>query len=48
MNELDGRVYEGVRKAADSASAAMARRLDHAKRRRKPRCCSELRFSGLS
>lgn len=31
MNELDGRVYEGVRKAADSVSAAMARKLDDAK-----------------
>lgn len=31
MNELDGRVYEGVRKAADHVSAAMARKLDGAK-----------------
>lgn len=31
MNELDGRVYEGVRKAADTVSAAMARKLDDAK-----------------
>lgn len=31
MNELDGRVYEGVRKAADSVSAAMARKLDDTK-----------------
>lgn len=28
MNELDGRVYEGVRKAAESVSAAMARKRD--------------------
>jgi predicted RNase H-like HicB family nuclease len=28
MNELDEQVYEGVRKAADSVSAAMARRRD--------------------
>jgi predicted RNase H-like HicB family nuclease len=31
MNEFDGVVYEGVRKAADSVSAAMARRRDAAK-----------------
>ena len=31
MNELDGFVYDGVRKAADSVSAAMARRRDAAK-----------------
>jgi predicted RNase H-like HicB family nuclease len=31
MNELDGVVYEGVRRAADSVSAAMARRRDAAK-----------------
>ncbi|WP_454718829.1 type II toxin-antitoxin system HicB family antitoxin [Caulobacter segnis] len=31
MNELDGRVYEGVRKAAESVSAAMARKRDDAK-----------------
>lgn len=30
MNEIDGVVYEGVRKAADSVSAAMARRRDAA------------------
>jgi predicted RNase H-like HicB family nuclease len=28
MNELDERVYDGVRKAADTVSAAMGRRLD--------------------
>jgi len=31
MNELDGRVYEGVRRAAENVSAAMARKLDDAK-----------------
>jgi predicted RNase H-like HicB family nuclease len=31
MNEIDGAVYEGVRRAADSVSAAMARRRDAAK-----------------
>jgi predicted RNase H-like HicB family nuclease len=31
MNELDEQVYEGVRKAADSVSAAMGRKLDGAK-----------------
>lgn len=31
MNELDERLYEGVRKAADNVSAAMARKLDSAK-----------------
>jgi predicted RNase H-like HicB family nuclease len=31
MNELDERLYEGVRKAADNVSAAMARKLDGAK-----------------
>jgi predicted RNase H-like HicB family nuclease/predicted transcriptional regulator len=31
MNEIDGVVYEGVRKAADSVSAAMARRREAAK-----------------
>jgi predicted RNase H-like HicB family nuclease len=31
MNEFDGVVYEGVRRAADSVSAAMARRRDAAK-----------------
>ena len=31
MNEIDGVVYEGVRKAADSVAAAMARRRDAAK-----------------
>ncbi len=31
MNELDERVYEGVRKAADSVSAAMGRKLDDTK-----------------
>lgn len=31
MNDLDGRVYEGVRKAAESVSAAMARKRDDAK-----------------
>jgi predicted RNase H-like HicB family nuclease len=31
MNELDERVYDGVRKAADSVSAAMSRRRDAAK-----------------
>ncbi|MBC7669223.1 type II toxin-antitoxin system HicB family antitoxin [Caulobacter sp. DWR2-3-1b2] len=31
MNELDERLYEGVRKAADNVSAAMARKLDDAK-----------------
>jgi hypothetical protein len=31
MNELDERVYDGVRKAADTVSAAMGRRLDERK-----------------
>ena len=31
MSELDGAVYDGVRKAADSVSAAMARRRDDSK-----------------
>jgi predicted RNase H-like HicB family nuclease len=31
MNELDERVFDGVRKAADSVSAAMGRRLDATK-----------------
>ena len=31
MSELDERLYEGVRKAADNVSAAMARKLDGAK-----------------
>jgi predicted RNase H-like HicB family nuclease len=31
MNELDERVYDGVRKAAESVSAAMGRRLDERK-----------------
>ena len=31
MSELDGAVYDGVRKAADSVSAAMARRRDASK-----------------
>lgn len=31
MNELDERVYEGVRRAADNVSAVMARKLDGAK-----------------
>jgi predicted RNase H-like HicB family nuclease len=31
MNEIDGVVYEGVRKAADSVSAAMSRRRDASK-----------------
>ncbi len=31
MNELDERLYEGVRKAADNVSAAMARKLDGVK-----------------
>ena len=36
MNELDGAVYDGVRRAADSVSAAMARRRDAAKAGERP------------
>jgi predicted RNase H-like HicB family nuclease len=36
MNEFDGVLYDGVRKAADSVSAAMARRRDATKSAEKP------------
>lgn len=36
MNEFDGALFEGVRRAADSVSAAMARRRDAAKASEKP------------
>ena len=36
MNELDGLVYDGVRRAADSVSAAMARRREAAKAAERP------------